>query len=96
MINVLPSFEVKANSLNWFRNYLTDRQQIVEINEILGQKRKIIRGVLQGSVLGPLIFILYINCICNINIDGKTLTYVNDTCLLFTVIGRRLLYNVRE
>lgn len=74
LINVLPSFGIKANSLNFFRNYLTDKQQIVEINKILSQKRKIIHGVLQGSVIGPLIFILYINCMCNINIDCKTLT----------------------
>ena len=84
LIKTLPSFGIKTTSLNWFRNYLKDRQQIVKINKTLGQKRKIMCGVPQGSVFGPLFFILYINCICNINIDGKIVTYADDTCLLFT------------
>lgn len=80
LIKILPCFGIKKTSLNnWFRNYLTDRQQIVKINKTLGQKRKIICGVPQGSVLGPLFFILYINCICNTNIDGKIVIYADDT-----------------
>ena len=46
---------------NWFSNYLKGRQQFVSINGISSTKSNITHGFPQGSVLGPLIFLLYIN-----------------------------------
>lgn len=55
------------------------------INGVLSEEMEIICGVSQGSVLGPIFFILYINSICSLKIDGKIITYANDTCLIFSV-----------
>jgi hypothetical protein len=52
-----------------------------------GEELSIKCGVPQGSVLGPLLFILYINSICDLKIDGQITTYVNDTCLLFSGVS---------
>ena len=89
LIRILPSFGMKTSSIKWFTSYLFKRNQIVMINSVLSEKREIICGVPQGSVLGPIIFILYINStyyifICNLKIDGKIVTYADDTCLLFS------------
>ena len=72
------------SSLNWFKSYLHNRKQLVKINEVNGNTCVIKSGVLQGSVLGPILFIIYINDICEVNIDGSIITYADDTCLLFS------------
>ena len=57
---------------------------MVRINGITGDKMYINCGVPQGSVLSPILFILYINSICSLDIEGLIVTYVDDACLLFS------------
>jgi len=84
LLQLLPSFGIKNASLNWFKSYLINRKQMVKINNVVGHESSINYGVPQGSVLEPILFILYINSICDINIDGLVVTYADDTCLLFS------------
>ncbi|XP_060845463.1 uncharacterized protein LOC132925050 [Rhopalosiphum padi] len=83
LINILPNFGITLTSLSWFTSYLENRKQTVRINGITGVDLSITCGVPQGSVLGPLLFILYINHMCNLDIDGRIVTYADDTCLLY-------------
>ena len=46
--------------LSWFKTYLTDRHQCVQIESVVSYPQKITHGVPQGSILGPIIFLLYI------------------------------------
>ena len=73
----------KGVSLNLFRDYLSDRTQVTVINNINSETRFISSGVPQGSILGPLLFLLYINDlpICNILSDVRM--YADDTNLTF-------------
>ena len=54
-------FGIKGVALNWFKSYLAGRSFSVKIGYINGKKVLLIYGVPQGSILGPLLFILYVS-----------------------------------
>ena len=67
---------------NWFKSYLTNRKQHVSINGYASNEVEINIGVPQGSVLGPLLFLIYINDL-NIALKYSTVRhFADDTTLL--------------
>lgn len=70
---ILPNFGI-IRSLMWFKNYISNRKQIVKLNGALSDKEVLEYSVLQRSVIGPILFIIYINEICKLKIDGKIVT----------------------
>ena len=73
------------DSVDWFRSYLTGREQIVQVNKVDSDPLPISCGVPQGSILGPLLFLCYINDMA-VSVDCKLLLYADDSALL--VSGR--------
>ena len=61
LLNKLSHYGIRGVALDWFRNYLSDRCQYVSINGTTSGLLPITCGVPQGSILGPLLFLIYIN-----------------------------------
>ena len=53
------NYGITHSALSWFRSYLTDRTQSVSVNNLNSTSEKLLYGVPQGSVLGPVLFVLY-------------------------------------
>ena len=74
---------IRGHSNKLIESYLTNRLQYVQLNNSKSKTRPINCGVPQGSVLGPLLFILYINDIANACPLGKIRIFADDTAVYF-------------
>ena len=61
LIKQLELHGIKGNYLRWFISYLSDRTQVCKVEKKISSKKYMKTGVAQGSHLGPLLFILYVN-----------------------------------
>ncbi len=77
----LQHYGVRGLALEWFRSYLTGRKQYVSFKGKNSSKMDITCGVPQGSVLGPLLFIIYTNDLPNSLLYSKSILFADDTTL---------------
>lgn len=82
LLEVLEKYGIRGAALEIFRNYLKDREQIVKIDNIRSNAASIKTGVVQGSCLGPLLYLIFINAIGSLKIFGKLFLFADDAVLV--------------
>ena len=84
LLKKLEYYGIRGIAQNWFRSYLSNRMQGTDIGGIQSSLNYIKCGVPQGSVLGPLLFLLYINDIVNSSELFKFTLFADDTSLFYS------------
>ena len=82
LLNKLRHYGIQGIPLQWFKSYLTNRLQYVQINDQISDLSQITTGVPQGSILGPLLFLIYMNDIHKVTENFNFILYADDTSLI--------------
>ena len=83
LLNKIEHYGVRGLPLSLFTSYLSNRKQAVVVRQSMSSFLNIKSGVPQGSILGPLLFLIYINDLTSISRDAFPLLFADDTNLLF-------------
>ena len=87
LLKKLRKCGIEGLLLAWIENYLTGRKQCTMANDIVSELDNIVCGVTQGSVLGPLLFLIYINDISSVIKNSKISMYADDTVVYISKVN---------
>ena len=92
LLHKLEHYGIRGVALEFFKSYLEKRQQYTLVDGQLSELLYVVCGVPQGSTLGPLLFLLYINDLANAS-NFLTSLFADDTCLLMSDSDLNVLKN---
>ena len=86
LLDKLLHYGIRGTAFNWFASYLSNRQQFVQFNETSSSLHLIKCGVPQGSILGPLLFLIYVNDLCDVSKVLDFILFADDTNIFFPIV----------
>ena len=93
LIYKLKRYGIRGLALSWIIDYLSNRKQYVLFKSSKSQNSNIVCGVPQGSILGPLLFLVYINDITNTSKTLKFILFADDTNIFYSHENLEILFN---
>ena len=94
LLSKLSKYGMRGIPLAWFTDYLNNRQQYVKMGNVESNKLQMTCGVPQGSTLGPLLFLLYINDMPNCSKKLSFRIFADDTNIFYSSTNIREVENV--
>ena len=82
LLGKLQNAALSCEAVKWFHSYLIDRKQSVLVNEEMSDSRSVVLGILQGSILRPLLFNIYVNSLPNAVKNTRVILYADDAVLI--------------
>ena len=88
LLHKIKSFGVCGNVSKWIEGFLLNRKQYVSVNGVSSKVESVLSGVPQGTVLGPILFVMYINDLLD-GIKSDGVLYADDTKIFSTIMGKK-------
>lgn len=83
LLEKIYSYGIRGNAFKLMQSYLSNRRQIVNIDGIKSNSKRVTHGVPQGTVLGPLLFCIYVNSLMTTTAEGKIIAFADDMAILY-------------
>lgn len=84
LLETLHDYGIRGNAHQLFESYLKGRTQVVKINGSYSSEAEVVYGIPQGTVIGPLLFLIYMDGVLRMHFKGSMFGFADDTAILFS------------